>query len=143
MSYPVQLLVYDLSKGYLKYVSCLTFGLWKPVIWHTSILVHGKELFYGGGIQCLEPDKVEKYFGMVPDKVVDLGTTDLMQEDLSYFICTLTPQFQLDDFTNEVSKRLVKKPIPQKYVEFSEKIARSNTKSFVVRFCFKLFERFC
>ena len=38
-------------------------------IWHTGILVHGREYFFGGGIQALPTAIVESSFGIKPVQV--------------------------------------------------------------------------
>lgn len=43
--------VYDLSQGMAKVLSPSLIGKQIDGIWHTGIVVYGKEYFYSGGIQ--------------------------------------------------------------------------------------------
>lgn len=65
----VQLWQYDLSRGGAKLVSPLLVGQQLGGIWHTSIVVHGKEYYYGGAVYEAEPGSTA--FG-APTKIVDL-----------------------------------------------------------------------
>lgn len=47
-------------------------------IWHTGIIVYGKEYFFGGGLQSMKHDVfVAMHGGMAPNEVIELGATDL------------------------------------------------------------------
>lgn len=50
MSYVVQLFVYDISGGMAKQFSRQLIGQQVDGIWHTGIVVYGKEFYFGGGI---------------------------------------------------------------------------------------------
>ena len=52
--YPVKLNVYDLSQGMAKAMSMGLIGVQIDGIWHTGIVVYGKEFYFGGGI-CYDP----------------------------------------------------------------------------------------
>lgn len=55
MSFPVELYIYDLSGGLAMQFAPM-FGLDIKGVWHTSIVVHGTEVFFGGeGIQRCTP----------------------------------------------------------------------------------------
>ena len=48
-AFPVQVYIYDLSQGMARQLGP-TIGLHDlEGVWHTSIFVHGTEIFYGGG----------------------------------------------------------------------------------------------
>ena len=55
MSFPVSLHVYDLSGGMAKAMSQQLVGKQIDGIWHTGIVVYGKEYYYGGGISYDAP----------------------------------------------------------------------------------------
>jgi len=80
----VQLYQYDLSKGGAKWISPLLVGQQLGGIWHTSIVVHGKEYYYGGAIYEAEPGSTA--FG-APDKIVDLPEDTMRtNEDFRTFL---------------------------------------------------------
>ena len=53
--FPVSLHVYDLSGGMAKSMSKQLVGKQIDGIWHTGIVVYGKEYYYGGGISYDNP----------------------------------------------------------------------------------------
>lgn len=54
MTTPVKLYVYDLSNGLARQLSLQLTGKQINGIWHTSVVVFGKEIFYGQGV-CITP----------------------------------------------------------------------------------------
>ncbi|RXW24882.1 hypothetical protein EST38_g925 [Candolleomyces aberdarensis] len=56
MTSSVELYVYDLSGGMAKQLSRQLVGRQIDGIWHTSVVVFGKEIFYGQGIFITQPD---------------------------------------------------------------------------------------
>ena len=75
----VQLFVYDLSNGLaLQFGAALTG---RPVegIWHTSVVVHGQEIYYGQGIAFSAPGRT--HHGS-PKKMLDLGETNITRPAL-------------------------------------------------------------
>ncbi|MGH0126070.1 UNVERIFIED_CONTAM: hypothetical protein FKN15_025345 [Acipenser sinensis] len=85
--YPVKLYVYDMSKGMARQLSPIMLGKQLDGIWHTAIVVHGDEFFYGGeGISSCQPG------GTVlgaPNTVVDLGTTEVTEEIFMDYLTSL------------------------------------------------------
>lgn len=57
------------SRGMAKQMSMSFLGKQVDGIWHTGILVHGREYFFGGGIQALPTAIVESSFGIKPVQV--------------------------------------------------------------------------
>ena len=53
--FPVTLHIYDLSGGMAKNMSMGLVGKQIDGIWHTGIVIYGKEFFYGGGINWDRP----------------------------------------------------------------------------------------
>lgn len=57
----VQLYIYDLTQGMSAMMSQMLLGRHIEGIWHTAIVVFGKEFFYGSqGIQSCEPVSIFK-----------------------------------------------------------------------------------
>lgn len=49
-------------------------------IWHTGIIVYGKEYFFGGGLQSMPHEQfVQMHGGVGPTEYIELGSTDLTQ----------------------------------------------------------------
>ncbi|XP_055328540.1 uncharacterized protein LOC129581465 [Paramacrobiotus metropolitanus] len=75
---PVKIHIYDLSKGLARMFSQMYLGKHLEGVWHTGIVVYGKEYFYGSmGIESCPPGTT--VLGP-PDTIVDLGTTALPYE---------------------------------------------------------------
>jgi len=75
MSFPVELYIYDLSGGLARQFAPM-FGLDIDGVWHTSIVVHGMEVFFGsegiqhckpGGTSMGPPLSIEKMVSQVSD----------------------------------------------------------------------------
>mmetsp|Transcript_53554 Transcript_53554/g.120741 ORF Transcript_53554/g.120741 Transcript_53554/m.120741 type:complete len:476 (+) Transcript_53554:31-1458(+) len=58
---PVELLVYDISKGAAKHLSPLLLGRKFEAIYHTGVLVFGSEYWYGGNIFRTEPPATDTF----------------------------------------------------------------------------------
>lgn len=119
--YPVKLYVYDMSKGMARQLSPIMLGKQLDGIWHTAIVVHGDEFFYGGeGISSCQPG------GTVlgaPNTVVDLGTTEVTEEIFMDYLTSLGESTYRGDryrlfehncntFSNEVAQFLTGAKIP-------------------------------
>lgn len=59
--YTVSLYLYDISNGMAKSFSPMLIGKVIEGVWHTGLVVYGKEYFYGGGI-CQAAPKVNFNF---------------------------------------------------------------------------------
>ncbi|KAK0556609.1 hypothetical protein OC846_001054 [Tilletia horrida] len=69
---PVKLYLYDLSHGMAAQLSLSMLGQHFEAIYHTGIVVHGKEYFYGQGVMSCVPGT--SHHGQ-PMEIVDLGVT--------------------------------------------------------------------
>ncbi|KAF5886107.1 desumoylating isopeptidase 1-like [Clarias magur] len=86
-AFPVQLYIYDLSKGMARQLSPIMLGKQLDGIWHTSLVVYGEEFFYGGvGISSCPPGGT--MLGP-PDKVVELGNTEVNEEIFMDYLSSL------------------------------------------------------
>ena len=70
MTEKVILLVYDISMGMAKTMGQMLIGQYVQALYHTSIVVFGREYYFGGGI-CNDLPKSTPY-GM-PIAEVELG----------------------------------------------------------------------
>lgn len=81
---PVELAMYDLSRGIAKWVPALVFdGNHFEAIWHTGVRVFGFEFWFGGDIIQAIPDVMP--FGN-PVRIVRLGMTQRKYKELRRFI---------------------------------------------------------
>ena len=76
--YPVKLYIYDITNGMGKSLAPMFIGRPLEGVWHTSIVVYGKEFYYSGGICFDKPQTTQ--FG-TPVKELDLGETEIPIED--------------------------------------------------------------
>uniref|UniRef100_A0A8D0H296 palmitoyl-protein hydrolase n=1 Tax=Sphenodon punctatus TaxID=8508 RepID=A0A8D0H296_SPHPU len=91
----VKLYVYDLSKGMARRLSPLMLGKQLDGIWHTSIIVHRDEFFYGSsGISSCPP--------------VSIAFLGLVSKGESYNLF----EHNCNTFSNEVAQFLTGRKIP-------------------------------
>uniref|UniRef100_A0A2D4H0I4 palmitoyl-protein hydrolase n=2 Tax=Micrurus TaxID=8634 RepID=A0A2D4H0I4_MICCO len=121
MLHPVKLYVYDLSKGMARRLSPIMLGKQLEGIWHTSIVAHRNEFFYGsGGISSCPPGGT--LLGP-PDSVVDLGYTEVSEDLFLEYLSSLGESIFRGDsynlfdhncntFSNEVAQFLTGRKIP-------------------------------
>eukprot|EP00906_Rhabdomonas_costata_P027614 RCo039181 len=68
----VQVHLYDLSRGLAARVSVPLLGRPLAAVWHSSVVVFGKEYYYEGGISCTVPGSTR--YG-TPTQVLPVGET--------------------------------------------------------------------
>ncbi|KAI1793297.1 PPPDE putative peptidase domain-containing protein [Ganoderma leucocontextum] len=91
----VQLYVYDLSNGLAKQMSRQLTGRQIDGIWHTSVVVFGKEVFYGLGISITAPG--QSHHG-APLQVVDMGETALDEDTFSEYLSEISSHYTADKY---------------------------------------------
>ena len=74
MAEPVTLLVYDITMGMAKGMSMMLVGQQIDAVYHTSIVVYGREYYFGGGI-CQSAPKQTPYGK--PNEEKKIGQTEL------------------------------------------------------------------
>jgi thiol-disulfide isomerase/thioredoxin len=119
MSSSVVLHLYDLSQGMAKNLSRQFLGKQIDGIWHTGIVVYGKEFYYGGGI-CKDPPSKTPYG--TPMKSITLGETEIPEDLFLEFLTEINYKFTSDkydlfenncnNFTDACSEFLVGEKIP-------------------------------
>ncbi|KIY45654.1 DUF862-domain-containing protein [Fistulina hepatica ATCC 64428] len=80
---PVKLYVYDLSNGLARSLSRQLTGRQIDGIWHTSVVVFGREVFYGQGIDITPPGR--SHHG-TPLQILDMGETGIDEETFHEYI---------------------------------------------------------
>ena len=88
-------------------------------IWHTGIVVYGREYFFGGGIQAAMPGQT---MAGRPGQIIDIGYTRLPPAVFHEFLESVSHRFttatysllehNCNNFSNEASIFLTGKPIP-------------------------------
>ncbi|XP_054913606.1 desumoylating isopeptidase 1b [Poeciliopsis prolifica] len=131
-SFPVKLFVYDLSRGMARELCVFILtGRQLDGIWHTGIVVHGKEFFFGGaGINhCLPCGTV---LGQ-PNSVVDLGHTEVNEDLFMEYLESLAEsdyrgdkynvfEHNCNTFSNDVAQFLTGKKIPSYITDLPSEI---------------------
>lgn len=74
----VQVFVYDLSQGMARMMSLAWTGTFFEAIWHTSVVVHGQEVYFGQGIQRATPGMT--HLGP-PMKTINMSSTAKSQQE--------------------------------------------------------------
>ncbi|KLO17281.1 DUF862-domain-containing protein [Schizopora paradoxa] len=95
MPAPVQLYVYDLSNGLAKQLSLQLTGKQIDGIWHTSVVVFGKEIFYGQGISITSPG--QSHHGR-PLQAIDMGETALDEETFNEYLEEMRQVYTADKY---------------------------------------------
>ncbi|CAB1119021.1 unnamed protein product [Ectocarpus sp. CCAP 1310/34] len=136
MAHRVQLALYDLSRGMAKAMSMAILGKQIDGIWHTGIIVYGKEYFFGGGLQSMPHEQfVQMHGGVGPTEYIELGYTDLTQELFEDFNREVQPRFtaqtydlmkhNCNTYSNEASQFLLGKGIPEYIVNLPQEVLNS------------------
>ncbi|KIJ54831.1 hypothetical protein M422DRAFT_221228 [Sphaerobolus stellatus SS14] len=95
MSSPVKLYVYDLSNGLARQLSLQLTGKQIDGIWHTSVVVFGKEVFYGQGITTTLPGR--SHHGQ-PLQVLDMGETSLDEGTFNEYLNEIRDHYTADKY---------------------------------------------
>ncbi|KAJ3574479.1 hypothetical protein NP233_g1745 [Leucocoprinus birnbaumii] len=93
MSATVKLYVYDLSNGMARSLSRQLTGRQIDGIWHTSVVVFGKEIFYGQGINITGPG--QSHHGQ-PLQVIDMGETGIDEETFQEYLDSMREHYTAD-----------------------------------------------
>lgn len=131
-SYSVKLHLYDLSQGMAKQFSGSMLGKQIDGIWHTGIVVYGREYFYGGGICDDVPGKTP--YG-IPIKTIDLGVTEIPKDMFMDFLREINPKFlpekydlfknNCNNFSDECAQFLVGEKIPSYITGLPEEVLKT------------------
>ncbi|KAJ3682371.1 hypothetical protein LUZ60_014944 [Juncus effusus] len=130
--YQVKLNVYDLSRGLARQLSTTFLGKAIEAIWHTGIVVYGKEYYFGAGIQQ-DPEGRTPYG--TPVRVVDLGTTHVPKEVFEDYLREISSRFSAEtynllrhncnNFSNEVAQFLIGTSIPGYILDLPNEVMNS------------------
>ncbi|KAK9825308.1 hypothetical protein WJX74_007806 [Apatococcus lobatus] len=126
---PVTLHVYELSNGLARALSMQLLGKQIDGVWHTAVVVHGVEHYYGGGLQQAVPGQTP--FGP-PYTIIDLGNTEVPPELVQDFVQDQATTFSAakydlfhhncNHFSNELSTFLVGHGIPEHITSLPQEV---------------------
>lgn len=130
--YPVKLHIYDLSQGMARQLSATILGKALEAIWHTGVVVYGREYYFGGGIQQGQPGRTP--YG-TPIRVEDLGVTHVPREVFEEFLREIGPRYtpatykllshNCNNFSNEAAQFLAGAAIPSYILELPNQVMNS------------------
>ncbi|KAG0201185.1 hypothetical protein BGX28_005932 [Mortierella sp. GBA30] len=119
MAEKVTLYVYDLSQGMARTMSLGFVGRQIDAIYHTSVVIFGREFYYGQGIMSSIPGTTPHGS---PIQTIDMGETEIPQEVFMEFMDNMRETYTADayhlldnncnNFSNDVCQFLVGKSIP-------------------------------
>ncbi|GAA5991893.1 hypothetical protein JCM10908_002258 [Rhodotorula pacifica] len=93
---PVQLYIYDLSNGLAAMWGRSLTGQDVEGIWHTSLVLHGVEVFFGQGVSIVTPPGTTHHG--VPKKKLSCGVTHLDKETFLEYIENLRDTYRADAY---------------------------------------------
>ncbi|KAL5482634.1 hypothetical protein ACEPAI_9228 [Sanghuangporus weigelae] len=93
MGSPVKLYIYDLTNGLARQLSLQLMGRQIDGIWHTSVVVFGKEIFYGQGILTTRPG--QSHHGQ-PSQILDMGETAIDEDTFNDYLREMRDVYTAD-----------------------------------------------
>ena len=104
-------------------------------VYHTGIVVYGKEYWFGHGLQCAPATLTQTQFG-APMRVEKLGETEVDEETWENFMREVAPRFtpetynllehNCNNFSNEAAEFLVGRGIPQKILDLPKVVLETE-----------------
>lgn len=132
MSYEVTIRVYDLSKGRAKEFSQNLIGVKIDGIWHSTIEIHGKEIFFSHKITHAEPGKT--HYGE-PTHVHKYGISKTTEAELEEILDVLREKFNIktynillnncNHFADDLCFFLLDKNLPQYIMDVHETVSQT------------------
>jgi len=131
MGFKVQVYIYDLTQGMARTMGPALIGRPLDGVWHTAVVVFGKEYFFGGsGIEFCNPGGTQ--LGQ-PLKVEDLGETEINETLFQDYLRTQSQdrfrgdrydllRHNCNNFSHETAQFLVGKGIPQHILDLPNEI---------------------
>lgn len=89
-AYPVSIYVYDISNGLAAVYAPMLLGINLEAIFHTSVVVYGKEYYIDQGIRSHHTPGTTKYGA--PREVINIGETYVTEEIFSDFMAELNQE---------------------------------------------------
>jgi hypothetical protein len=138
-TWDVELYIYDLSQGFAAMMSEPLLGFKLEAIYHTAIVVYGKEYYYGGGLSgsgITELDRPGTTQLGQPMRKMKLGKTEIDQEMFEMWLGEMgSSQFRANlyqlfkhncnNFSDECAQFLVSKSIPREITSMPDAVLNS------------------
>lgn len=131
-TYTVQLNLYDLSNGMAKKFSPMFLGKEIEAIWHTGLVIYGKEYFFGGGI-C-EGSIADTPYG-TPIRTLEYGRTNKTRKQFFDFLREISPKYEpekydlfknnCNNFTDDCLKFLLGKGLPDHIIGLPDEFLKT------------------
>lgn len=128
----MHLLTYDLSQGLARQMSLGLLGFQLDAVYHTSILLNGREYVYDGGVVDITPGT--SHLGQ-PLQQIPLGRTELPMDVILEYLQSLRQIYTLEaynlwhhncnNFSNDFSTFLVGKGIPDHILHMPDAVINS------------------
>ncbi|KAJ9142716.1 PUL-domain-containing protein [Pleurostoma richardsiae] len=128
----VHLLVYDLSGGMARNLSAGLLGFQLDAVYHTSIMLNGKEYVYDGNVVAIRPGS--SHLGR-PLQQIHLGKTDLPMDVVEEYIDSLREIYTVEaynlwrhncnNFSNDLATFLLGKGIPDHILHMPQAVLNS------------------
>ncbi|KAF5295186.1 hypothetical protein FQR65_LT10574 [Abscondita terminalis] len=135
MSYKVEVYIYDLSRGMASMISPLLIGKRIEGIWHTSIVVYGREYFFGSqGVESCNPGSTA--LGR-PLQIIELGETQIPYTVFIEYLSGLGEtsygnstydllKHNCNNFSQELAQFLCGASIPKYILDLPNDVLQSN-----------------
>ena len=117
-------------------------------VWHTSVVVFGKEFYFGGGIQDADPGTTA--YGVAVDRV-SLGTTSKTLANFLKFLEVRRARFNnstynllsnnCNHFSNECALYLTGASIPDEYLQLAQQVVDTPIGTAVTNFLQELHQQ--
>ncbi|KAI0260205.1 PPPDE putative peptidase domain-containing protein [Gloeopeniophorella convolvens] len=95
MTAPVKLYVYDLSRGIARSLSMQLTGRQIDGVWHSSVVVFNREIFYGQGIVITAPG--QSHLGQ-PLQIIDMGQTAIDEQTFEDYVSDIREHYTADKY---------------------------------------------
>mmetsp|Transcript_14684 Transcript_14684/g.34645 ORF Transcript_14684/g.34645 Transcript_14684/m.34645 type:complete len:439 (-) Transcript_14684:183-1499(-) len=132
---PVKLAVYDLSHGWARILSPIFLCRRIDLAPHTSIIIYGKEYFWGGSIQRMDHEDFVAQSGQKPVEIIHLGDTEIEEQLFNDFILDASGRYtqhtydilshNCNNFSQECAQFLLGVDIPCHILDAPEKLKSS------------------
>ncbi|KAK4874626.1 hypothetical protein RN001_013986 [Aquatica leii] len=135
MTYKVEVYIYDLSRGMASMISPLLIGKRIDGVWHTSIVVYGREYFFGSqGVESCNPASTA--LGR-PLQILHLGETQIPYTVFIEYLSGLSEtsygtgtydllKHNCNNFSQELAQFLCGASIPKYILDLPNDVLQSN-----------------